>query len=145
MSVTRGGGRAKTFTWWLEGTNIKIRKYSSKKAADHSYSVEEIAELLDHLRLHFSDRWIPLANNVEKMPASTEQPGLGSAIYAKSEDTTHAQGASYLGVVLEEIGIFEWNRMNRGICWRLMASPLTATEFADRLIGRQQEVPVNKQ
>ncbi len=35
----------------------------------------------------------------------------------------HAQGSSYLGVVLEEIGVFNWNGAKKGIQWRIDIMP----------------------
>ncbi len=40
-------------------------------------------------------------------------------------DITHAQGASYLGVVLEKIGVLEWNGTKKRIQWRIIKMPDT--------------------
>jgi len=54
----------------------------------------------------------------------TERAGVGSTIYGLCPgDTFHAQGASYLGVVLEEAGILQWNGKSRGIAWRFVSIP----------------------
>ena len=53
----------------------------------------------------------PLANNVQHLRDGTEKMGLGRAILdLKGSTISHAQGSSYLGVVLEECGIssLEW-------------------------------------
>jgi hypothetical protein len=64
----------------------------------------------------------------------TEVAGLGSTIYRLcAGDTFHAQGASYLGVVLEEAGILEWNGRPRGIEWRLSNYPETVEALANAL------------
>ena len=53
-----------------------------------------------------------------------EKNGLGTAILNHSpDDITHAQGSSYLGVVLEEVGVFQWNGEKRGIHWRILKMP----------------------
>jgi len=85
----------------------------------HEYSLREILSIIRDLRANFGERWIPLANNVEKMYSGTEKPGLGMTIFQlRPGDTVHAQGASYLGVVLERIGVFEWNGKKKGIAWQ---------------------------
>ena len=64
---------------------------------------------------YFGEQWFPLANNVEKMYRGTERTGLGMAIYQlRPGDTFHAQGSSYLGVVLEEVDILDWNGKSWG-------------------------------
>ena len=85
----------------------------------HEYSLREILSIIRVLRVAFGERWIPLANNVEKMYYGTEKEGLGMVIFQlRPGDTMHAQGASYLGVVLQIVGIFEWNGQKKGIAWR---------------------------
>jgi len=116
VSVTHGG-RAKNFDWEVKERQVFIQ---SESAMRHSYSFDEILTIISWLHAKFGESWFPLANNVEKMYSGTERAGLGSAIYRlKPGDTFHAQGGSYLGVVLEEVGIFEWNGEKRGICWRI--------------------------
>lgn len=44
-----------------------------------------------------------MANNVATMGAGTEKPGLDMSVMSIRQNTTYAQGASYLGVVLEEL------------------------------------------
>ena len=57
-------------------------------------------------------------------------------IYAlKPGDTVHAQGASYLGVVLERAGIFEWNGEKKGIAWRFQEG-VDDIESLERLLKR---------
>lgn len=120
MSVTHGG-RAKQFKWFFGGEHLVIENESGLK---HTYSVEEILAVLSSIQTGFGEQWFPLANNVEKMYRGTEIPGLGTTIYhLRPGDTLHAQGASYLGVVLDEVGILEWNGKARGISWRLMVHP----------------------
>ena len=106
MSVTHGG-RARKFDWsFIEGHLV----IQSESGMEHSYSLDEVHEIVKSLHSTFGDNWFPLANNVEKMYSGTERPGLGTAIYKlRPGDTTHSQGASYLGVILEEVGVFEWN------------------------------------
>ena len=117
MSVTHGGGRARNFDWSVKHGQLRIQSESGMR---HSYTLEEVLTIIHSLHTAFSENWIPLANNVEKMYSDTERPGLGTTIYQlRPGDTVHAQGASYLGVVLEEVGVFEWNGESRGISWRL--------------------------
>ncbi len=118
MSVTHGG-KARRFDWKLERDLVVIENEDHKR---HSFSVQEITDVLAWLYQRFGSSWIPLANNVQKMYEGTEIAGLGSAIYErKPGDTYHAQGASYLGVVLEEAGILQWNNEMKGIAWRMVS------------------------
>lgn len=73
----------------------------------------------------FNTNWFSLANNVVKLRNDTEKPGLGKCIYEldkfRKNRETYAQGASYLGVVLEELEIFEWNKITgQGIEWKIV-------------------------
>lgn len=115
MSVTHGG-RARNFDWSVKGGQLLIQ---SESGMQHSYTLDEILTIIHSLHASFGENWFPLANNVEKMYSGTERLGLGTAIYQlRPGNTTHAQGASYLGVILEEVGVFEWNGETRGISWR---------------------------
>ncbi len=106
MSKTHGG-RAKQFEWFFQKDHVIIENENGKT---HEYSVDEIIEILTNLLEEFGQEWIPLANNVQKMYEGTEISGFGSTIYSLCPgDVFHAQGASYLGVVLEEAGLLEWN------------------------------------
>ncbi len=52
------------------------------------------------------------------------QPGLGMTILDLNPgDVKHTQASSYLGVVFEDIGIFKWNGVNKGIKWRIIIPP----------------------
>lgn len=116
MSVTHGG-RARKFEWSLRDSAVHIQ---SESGVEHRFTVNEILQIIRDLDAVFRGEWIPLANNVEKLYDGTENLGLGTAIYRlRPGDTTHAQGASYLGVVLEEIGVFRWNNEKKGIAWRI--------------------------
>ena len=45
---------------------------------------------------------------------------MGLAVLEQTPgDISHAQGSSYLGVVLEEVGLIKWNGASRGIQWRI--------------------------
>ena len=117
MSYTNGG-KSKYFKWKLVANKISIKNEDDRV---HEYELVEILEVLQWLKNRFSNKWFPLANNVEFLSKDEEQDGLGNSILnLKPNDITHAQGASYLGVVLQEIGILEWNGAKRGIQWRII-------------------------
>lgn len=119
-SVTHGH-RSRKFEWSVKGDALFIQNESG---IQHTYVLEEVLSILRSLSKEFGKEWFPLANNVEEMYHGDEKPGLGMTIYNMNPgDTLHAQGSSYLGVVLEEVGILEWNREKRGIFWRLLNYP----------------------
>ncbi len=137
MSVTHGGN-SREFTWQLNDNIINIRNENNIK---HAYALNEIIEIIRWLKSNFRDEWFPLANNVELMGREEEKDGLGIAILNLTpKDITHAQGASYLGVVLEEIGIFEWNTEIRGIKWRIIKDINTIAQLI-QCIPPQNNIP----
>ena len=132
MSTTHGG-RHKIFEWKLIGNSIRIKNEDGR---EHIYSLSETYQIIQWLRGNFGNDWFPLANNVESMGTGKEKDGLGMAILNSSPgDITHAQGSSYLGVVLEEIGIFEWNGVKRGIQWRISKVPESVNKLKQIIKG----------
>jgi hypothetical protein len=138
MPHTRGSpGKRKTFTWQYDPQLERITT-TSEDGILHTYTVHEIQAILQHLAGQFGGAFFPLANNVAKLGAGTEQPGLGTAILAlQPGGTYHAQGASYLGVVLEEAGYLKWNGKHRGIAWRLIDRDFSI----NALVARLQNAP----
>lgn len=125
VSRTHGHpGRARQFAWHIEPISggLMIEKlHQTVTPGILKYSQVERETILRSLRQQFGTNWFPLANNVETLRHGTERAGLGMTILAqKPGDILHAQGASYLGVVLEESGFLEWNGMHHGIAWRLV-------------------------
>lgn len=130
-AATHGGGRARCFTWWLTGYGIEIE---TERSIHHSFDFSEIHSVLADLHNHFGKGWFPLANNVEKLYNGTEARGLGSTIYdIVPGNTRHAQGSSYLGVILEQAGILEWNGKARGIRWRFVGFPENVSKLKEML------------
>ena len=126
MSTTHGG-RQKNFEWQLVGKDIFIKNEDGRV---HLYSLSEIYQIIQWLRRKFGNDWFPLANNVESMGSGEEKDGLGMAILNSSpDDITHAQGSSYLGVVLDEVSIFQWNGAKRGIHWRVAKMPESISQL----------------
>ena len=126
MSVTHGW-RQKKFIWRLVEKDIAIENENGR---EHVYSLTETYDVIMALKNKFREDWFPLANNVELMGLGEEKDGLGVAILnVTPKDITHAQGSSYLGVVLEEIGVFEWNGEKKGIHWRIVKIPSSIEDF----------------
>jgi hypothetical protein len=116
-SLCTHGGKAKKFDWDFIQDQIVIKNIEGKQ---HKYDLLEVKDILSKLYNTFGNDWFPLANNVEKLGNGTEKDGLGSFIFSiKPGDITHAQGASYLGVVLEKAGILRWNQQIKGIEWKI--------------------------
>ena len=111
-------GKKVQFNWFLKNEKLTI---SNQKGRTHEYSLDEIFKVLRWLEKEFGQSWFSLANNVAKLGKGTEKPGLGSAILEIAPgDISHAQGSSYLGVVLEEVGLLQWNGARKGIKWRIV-------------------------
>jgi hypothetical protein len=118
MLATHGGGKAKRFSWDFHDDYVAI--YGEKGMLEE-YSLCEILAVLGWLAERFGTCWFPLKNNVQKLGRNEEGDGLGVAILRLSPGKVrHAQGSSYLGVVLEDVGILEWNNRVRGIEWRIV-------------------------
>ena len=134
MLTTRGAGKkAKQFKWWFE-PHLKMVRIENENRRRHSYCVEDIRAILGRLDHDFGGEWFPLANNVALMGKRKEKMGLGRAILEQGESSVcHAQGASYLGVVLEECGYLVWNGIPKGIEWRIDKPHSDPEKLASRL------------
>ncbi|MDO8281553.1 MAG: hypothetical protein Q7U10_02840 [Thermodesulfovibrionia bacterium] len=98
----------------------------------HNYNISEVYEILTWLQTNFGGEEFPLANNVAHMGNGTEQDGLGVAILNLTPgNILHAQGSSYLGVVLEEVDILKWNDAAIGIKWRIINMPTTSNQLKE--------------
>lgn len=121
MSVTHGGEiRGKRFDWHFDANSKEVHIYTENRKKLHAYSTQEIQAILSGLYNEFGNEDFPLANNVMLLGNGTEKMGLGVIILQQeNSDVHHAQGASYLGVVLEECRYLDWNGKHYGIQWRL--------------------------
>ena len=126
MSVTHGGN-FRHFKWQLINSNIFIK---TEKDIEHTYKLTEVYKIIKSLKEEFNTSWFPLANNVELLGKGIEKAGLAVAILNLApNDIKHAQGSSYLGVVLEEIGVFKWNGAKKGIKWRIVRLPASIEDL----------------
>lgn len=136
-SVTHGPPhRRRRFVWHFDNGR-KLLHIKNEFNREHEYSLDEVQAILRMLYRHFGMDYFPLANNVELLGNGTEQMGLGKAILEQEDAAVaHAQGASYLGVVLEECGYLEWNQQHMGIEWRMVDTDFSAGKLAIRLSQR---------
>ncbi|MEW5870101.1 MAG: hypothetical protein AB1894_12555 [Chloroflexota bacterium] len=136
MSTTHGPEtKRKHFSWrfFADSSHLIIENENGRK---HSYSLQEIQRILETIQRRFGGEPFPLANNIQKLYEETEKPGLGVIIHEQGRnDISHAQGASYLGVVLEECGYLRWNGKSFGIEWRLIDTDFGLDAIASRLVG----------
>ena len=137
-SVTHGPAhRRRRFVWHFDNGR-KLLHIRNEDDLEHEYSLEEVQAILRMLYSHFRMDYFPLANNVERLGNGTEQMGLGVAILEQEDDNVpHAQGASYLGVVLDECGYLEWNQRHSGIQWRIVDTDFSAEKLAIRLVRQR--------
>jgi len=120
-------GKKLRFKYYLVGDVLFIE---NEKGRIHKYPVDEIISVLEWLYDKFGSNWFPLANNVQKLGNGSEKLGLGVSILNQSPgNITHAQGSSYLGVVLNHIGIFRWNERRKGIKWQILISNISKNEL----------------
>ncbi len=134
MAVTRGGiNRKRQFHWRFDENSQRV-EIENENGLKHSYSSQEIQNILSKLYSEFEYNFFPLANNVEHLGNGTERRGLGMIILEQpGANVYHAQGSSYLGVVLEESGYLEWNWQHRGIAWKLKDSDFSLITIESRL------------
>ena len=106
-----------------------------------SYDIEKVLEILSSLEEQFGYAPFPLANNVVLLGEGEEKPGLATTILQiYPGDITRAQGASYLGVILEELGYLEWNKKSYGIAWRLLPREISRLVLLERLSQRSHKL-----
>ena len=134
MSFTHGSpGKRKRFTWRFD-IHAGELFIVNEDGRQWLYSLEEIKEIVLRLEGRFSSRFFPLSGNITVHGRLIEQDGFGTAILdVLPGDFARLTGASYLGVVLEESGVLQWNGKSRGIGWSLVESELSATELRHRL------------
>ena len=131
---TRGGeSKGILFKYWYDSSSTKQIVIETVKGRRDEFGWNELLQIVSALKEQFGTGWFPLANNVQKLGNGTEKPGLGTTILSitpKHEDGAikHAQASSYLGVVLEDIGLCVWNGRNKGIEWRLLVHDLLGEE-----------------
>ena len=140
MSETRGGiNKRKGFRWEYD-PNERILLITNEDGKRHEYTIKEIQNILARLETNFGGGFFPLANNVEKLANGSERLGLGSVILEqKPGDIYHAQGSSYLGVVMEECHYFEWNGKHKGIHWRLVDTNFNRESVISKLLIASRE------
>ncbi|MGO9314589.1 MAG: hypothetical protein ACLQBD_15880 [Syntrophobacteraceae bacterium] len=136
MSVTHGvTAKAKRFDWYFDTKSKKVW-IENEKGREHGYSTQEIQSILSKLYDEFRDRYFPLANNVARLSNGTEKMGFGMVILnQKNSNVPHAQGSSYLGVVLEECGYLAWNGKHVGIEWRIIDTDFSLDAIQSRLMA----------
>jgi len=143
MMAFTHGGRKIGFKWLIENEQVNVQ---TETGLSHAFAIDEILSIVDWLAERFGNGWFPLANNVEKLGTNTEQPGLGLAILSHTpKDIFHAQGASYLGVILEHAGILDWNGKSRGISWKLLQQPRRVDELNNMLANATSDISQPRQ
>lgn len=142
MSVTRGGqAKGKHFNWHFDDDSNQVL-IKNENGKEHAYSVKEIQTVLRAVYREFKSDYFPLANNVERLSNGTEKIGLGKLILELEESNIHhAQGSSYLGVVLEECEYFVWNGQHMGIEWRLEDTNFSLEKITSQL---KQKAPTDE-
>lgn len=136
MRLSTRGFKEISFDFSYDRPILTIR---NEKNRHDLFPLSRIVEILDSLYAQFELEFFPLANNVQLLGSGDERPGFGRTIYdLNGRDTKNAQAASYLGPLLESIGILKWNGIRKGIEWHLLnPPPPTIDELEELLIGQQ--------
>lgn len=146
---TRGGeGKRKAFCY-LHNPQTEEIKIRNEDGRFDVFTLREIHKILESLQAQFGNEFFPLANNVILLKEGKEQPGLGRTILTANRpgDISHAQAASYLGVLCENLGLFEWNGRRKNIAWRLLGETVSIQNLKNRLqsLGaRKKSLPSRK-
>mgnify|MGYP001407209165 CR=1 FL=1 len=119
-------GRQKLFEWNYDADQ-EMLCITTEMMTERKYTLDEIRFVLQTLQEQFGAEWFPLANNPALLHDGKERPGLGMVLWKLRRDVKHAQGAVYLGVVLEELGFLEWNRRDAPVGWRVIAAGMDKT------------------
>lgn len=137
MATTRGSAsRRRHFNWTYDSPTRSLVAVNDRHRA-LSYDIEKILEILRALQTQFGNEFFPLANNVVLLNRGEEKPGLANTILqVYPGDFTRAQGASYLGVMLEELGYLEWNNKTLGIAWKLLPREINRSVLLEHLSHR---------
>ncbi len=137
MATTRGSvSRRRQFNWTYDPQTKSLVAINDRHRS-LSYDIEKVLEILSLLKQQFSEDFFPLANNVVLLNRGEEKTGLATTIlHEYPGDFTRAQGASYLGVILEELGYLEWNNKTLGIAWKLLPREINRAALLERLTQR---------
>lgn len=137
MSTTRGSfSRRRQFNWTYD-PQIRSLVAINDRHRTLSYDIEKVLEILSALEAQFGNDSFPLANNVALLGGGEEKSGLATTILQiYPGDVTRAQGASYLGVILEELGYLEWNKRSYGIAWKLLPREINRSILLERISHR---------
>jgi hypothetical protein len=138
MSFTHGGpNKRKQFEWHYDPVTCQLIIIIEKRR-ELMYSLGKIQKVLIMLFQSFSSDYFPLSSNAALPGEARAKTSLGEIIFEQFPgEFDRAQGASYLGVVLEECGYLEWNGRHVGIEWRLVEGDFSKDKLAVQLTSRQ--------
>lgn len=130
MFKTHGGENSKRFSCSIEGENLVLQRLdqTSQETKTLTFGIREIVEIVSWLHGKFTKEFFPIGNTQDS--THPEKLGLAMAILqVYPNDKLHAAGAPCLAVVLENIGIFQWNSKDRGIEWKIAKEIHTPNEL----------------
>ena len=133
MPETHGGVQGRRFKWQYDPGTARVIVTGEGQDV-HTFDVSDIQAILRSLHGRFGTNFFPLASDAQKLADGAERQGLGTAILDRRlDDVYHAQGAEYLGVILESCGYFEWNSRWHDVAWRLVERDFDADILVARL------------
>lgn len=114
VCVTKGKGRKATeFTWAVKKNSIVFA--AKTKKTQGQFSSEQVIAMLAWLFGRFGYSYFPLENTVNNMPIKRARAGFGKAARLSKVVPAHT---SYLGSILEDLGMLQPNDSSAKIEWK---------------------------
>jgi hypothetical protein len=138
------GGKEKKFRWDIKNGILEIERIDAN--IKDQLELTLLLDVLHELHERFKNNEFPLANNVQKLKEGSEIEGIGSLIYAKTQNVIMAQSASQLGAILTHCEVFKWNGKRKNIRFSFLNCPKTLEELRSKLLSikNRQSSPLGK-
>jgi hypothetical protein len=110
------GAKEKEFFWKIESNKLIIKRYFQSGLNIRSFPFQELDIINEQME---SVKWLPLANNVEKLGKGTEQWGVGRIITdILHRDPSEGQLASHICALFVMAGNWQYNGKTKGMMFK---------------------------
>ena len=108
------GAKEKLFYWKIDNDgNLTIYRIFQSGEKYNTVTSQDLSRLNCYIK---DAKWVPLANNVEKLNNGTEAAGLGTFLVNELRyPPADGQIASHLAALHYRAGIWDWNRKQKGM------------------------------